>query len=156
MRGSVRQNPAWWSWSEGPAQGVGQRRGNTHVCVGECVFFFNSIDHGVITMREVYKIFGAVLLLAAIVLLGGRAYGQGGATGAIAGAVVDTSGASISGAEVLIISASTESVVRKLSTNSDGEFVATLLPPGTYDVVVNKSGFGEAKAQAIEVRITET
>src|SRR5258707_872546 len=106
-------------------------------------------------MREVYKIFGATLLLTAL-LLASRAYGQGGATGAIAGAVVDTSGASISGAEVQIISASTESIVRKLSTNADGEFVATLLPPGNYDVIVNKSGFGEAKAQAIEVRVTET
>src|SRR6202022_1904318 len=78
------------------------------------------------------------------------------ATGAIGGSVVDTSGASISGAEVQIISASTASVVRKLSTNADGEFVATLLSPGTYDAVVNKSGFGEAKVQGIEVRVTET
>src|SRR5438445_8923013 len=106
-------------------------------------------------MREVYKIFAAILFLAAM-LLGSRAYGQGGATGAIAGSVVDTSGASISAADVQIISASTESIVRKLSTNADGEFVATLLPPGNYDVIVNKSGFGEAKAQAIEVRVTET
>src|SRR6266481_5287571 len=106
-------------------------------------------------MREVYKIFAAILLLVSL-LLGNRAYGQGGATGAISGAVVDTSGASISGAEVQIISASTESIVRKLSTNADGEFVVTLLPPGNYDVIVNKSGFGEAKAQAIEVRVTET
>ncbi len=106
-------------------------------------------------MREVYKVFRAMLLLAAL-LLGSRAYGQGGATGAIAGAVVDTTGASISGAEVHIISASRQSVVRKLSTNADGDFVAALLPPGSYDVIVNKSGFGEAKAQAIEVRVTET
>jgi hypothetical protein len=46
--------------------------------------------------------------------------------------------------------------VRKLSTNTEGEFVAPLLPPGTYSVVVNKSGFGEAKVDAIEVRVTET
>jgi len=106
-------------------------------------------------MREVYKIFGAMSLLAAL-LFGARAYGQGGATGAIGGAVVDTSGASIGGAEVQIVNASTESIVRKLSTNADGDFVATLLPPGTYYVVVNKSGFGEAKAEGIEVRVTET
>src|SRR5258708_35718355 len=106
-------------------------------------------------MREVYKIFAAMLLLASL-LLGSRAYGQGGATGAIAGSVVDTSGASITGADVQIINASTESIVRKLSTNADGEFVATLLPPGTYQVVVNKSGFGQAKATGIEVRVTET
>src|SRR6202047_4015642 len=106
-------------------------------------------------MRGVFRIFGAMLLLSAL-LPGGRAYAQGGATGAIGGAVVDTSGASISGAEVQIINASTESIGRKLSTNADGEFVAALLPPGTYDVVVNKSGFGEAKAPGLEVPVTET
>ena len=106
-------------------------------------------------MREAYRVFEAILLLASL-LFGARAYGQGGATGAIAGAVIDTTGASVSGAEVQIINASTASIVRKLSTNSDGDFVATLLPPGTYSVVVNKSGFGEAKAEGIEVRVTET
>jgi hypothetical protein len=106
-------------------------------------------------MRGVYRILGAILLLAPP-LFGPRAYGQGGATGAIGGAVIDTTGASVSGAEVQIINASTESIVRKLPTNSDGDFVATLLPPGTYSVVVNKSGFGEAKAEGIEVRVTET
>jgi hypothetical protein len=100
--------------------------------------------------------FGVVLLLLASLLLTPGAYPQGGATGAIEGAVVDTSGASIGGAEVQIINTSTESAVRKLSTNADGDFVATLLPPGTYNVVVNKSGFGEAKAEGIEVRVTET
>ena len=88
--------------------------------------------------------------------MGASAYGQGGATGAISGVVVDTSGGSISGAEVQVIEARTESVVRKLPTSTEGIFVATLLPPGNYVVVVNKSGFAEAKATEIEVRVTET
>jgi hypothetical protein len=106
-------------------------------------------------MRSFHKLFGGLLLLA-LLLFGTRALGQGGATGAIGGSVVDISGSSISGADVQIINASTESIVRKLSTNADGDFVSTLLPPGTYTVVVNKSGFGEAKAEGIEVRVTET
>src|SRR5712664_2373238 len=106
-------------------------------------------------MRVVRRLSGVVFLLATL-LFGARTYGQGGATGAIAGSVLDTTGAPISGADVQIINASTNSIVRKLPTNSDGDFVATLLPPGTYIVVVNKSGFGEAKAQGIEVRVTET
>ncbi|MGC1490448.1 MAG: carboxypeptidase-like regulatory domain-containing protein, partial [Candidatus Acidiferrum sp.] len=88
-------------------------------------------------MRSFYRIFAGVLLLAGM-LAGGRAYGQGGATGAISGLVVDTSGGSIADAEVQVIEARTETVQRKLSTNTDGVFVATLLPPGTYSVVVNK------------------
>ena len=50
----------------------------------------------------------------------------------------------------------TESTVRKLPTNTDGIFVATLLPPENYAVVVNKSGFAEARASDIEVQVTET
>jgi len=99
-------------------------------------------------------------LAAQLVLVGiltsTHAYGQGGATGAISGAVVDTSGGSVAGAEVQIIDTRTESLARKVSTNADGLFVAPLLPPGTYIVVVNKSGFAEAKASGIEVRVTET
>src|SRR5882757_3575218 len=106
-------------------------------------------------MRVVRKLSGVVFLLATL-FFGARLYGQGGATGAIGGSVLDTTGAPISGADVQIINASTNSIVRKLPTNSDGDFVTTLLPPGTYIVVVNKSGFGEAKAQGIEVRVTET
>jgi len=103
----------------------------------------------------------SIRLLTAVLVLGGtltstRAYGQGGATGAISGAVVDTSGGSVAEAEVQIIDTRTESLVRKVSTNADGSFVAPLLPPGTYIVVVNKSGFAEAKASGIEVRVTET
>src|SRR5580692_3378555 len=98
----------------------------------------------------------AGVLLLAEMLAGASAYGQGGATGAISGVGVDTSGGSISGADVQVIDARTESIVRKLPTGTEGIFVATLLPPGNYIVVVNKSGFAEAKVTDIEVRVTET
>jgi len=106
-------------------------------------------------MRAIHRVFAGVLLLAGM-LAGKNAYGQGGATGAISGVVIDTSGGFIAGADVQIINSRTESMVRKVATNSDGIFVGTLLPPGNYIVVVNKSGFGEAKATDIEVRVTET
>jgi hypothetical protein len=106
-------------------------------------------------MRRTHRFFLGVLLLIGM-LCGARTYGQGGATGAISGVVVDTTGGSVGGAEVQIIDTRTEQLVRRLPTGSDGSFVAALLPPGTYDVVVNKSGFSEAKAQGIEVRVTET
>src|SRR6266851_3920848 len=106
-------------------------------------------------MRSTYGFFFASMLLIGA-LADSRAYGQGGATGAISGGVVDTSGGSVAGADVQIIDTRTEVVVRKLPTGSDGSFVATLLSPGTYSVVVNKSGFSQAKADGIEVRVTET
>src|SRR5881398_611370 len=106
-------------------------------------------------MRGIHRILAAVLVLVGL-LMGTRACGQGGATGAISGVVVDTSGGSVADAEVQIIDTRTELLARKVSTNADGLFVVPLLPPGTYIVVVNKSGFAEAKASGIEVRVTET
>src|SRR5215831_1846144 len=106
-------------------------------------------------MRIVYRVFLAAILV--VILMGSEdAFGQGGATGAISGNVADTSGGSVAGAEVQIIDKRTETVVRKLPAGADGSFVVPLLPPGTYSVVVNKSGFSEAKSDGIEVRVTET
>src|SRR5438105_4981821 len=106
-------------------------------------------------MRIVYRAF-SIAIMVVLLLRSKGVYGQGGATGAISGSVVDTSGGSVAGADVQIIDTRTEVVVRKLPTSSDGSFVTQLLPPGTYSVVVNKSGFSQAKADGIEVRVTET
>src|SRR6516164_5116431 len=98
-----------------------------------------------------------VFFVATVHLAGVRAtYGQGGATGAISGVVIDSSGSTVADAEVQIINTATAALVRKIPTATDGSFVATLLPPGAYSVVVNKTGFSEARAEGIEVRVTET
>ncbi len=106
-------------------------------------------------MRSIRKLLLAAVFLASV-LAGARTYGQGGATGAISGLVLDTSGAAIEGAEVQIIDSRTEALTRRESTNAEGAFTVPLLPPGTYSVVVNKPGFAEAKSEAIEVHVTET
>jgi Carboxypeptidase regulatory-like domain len=106
-------------------------------------------------MRTIYRTAAALVFLAGL-LSGVSAYGQGGATGAIGGVVVDSSGGAVSDAEVQVIDTRTDSLARKVPTNVDGAFTVTLLPPGTYYVVVNKSGFAEAKVDRIEVHVTET
>jgi hypothetical protein len=105
-------------------------------------------------MRSVSKLALVVFLLSG--LMAGRAYSQGGATGAITGVVVDSSGASIADAEVIVTDSRTEAQARKLNANSEGVFTITLLPPGTYYIVVDKAGFSQARADNIEVRVTET
>jgi hypothetical protein len=104
------------------------------------------------------KIIRVLIFLPLILgLLGGKpSFGQGGATGAISGSVVDVNGGEVSGADVQIINSATDGLVRRLTAGTDGSFEATLLPPAKYYVVVNKSGFAEAKAINIEVRVTET
>jgi hypothetical protein len=105
-------------------------------------------------MRSISKFALVVFLLSGF--LAGRLHGQGGATGAISGEVVDTSGASIADAEIQIMDSRTDQLARKLTSGSDGAFTATLLPPGAYYVVTNKSGFSQVRADGIEVRVTET
>jgi hypothetical protein len=106
-------------------------------------------------MRSISRLWMAAVSLVAL-LAGVRVYGQGGATGAISGLVLDTSGGAVVDAEVQVIDARTEALARRLTTNADGTFTAPLLPPATYYVVVNKSGFAESKAEGIEVHVTET
>src|ERR1700740_1930505 len=102
-------------------------------------------------LRAVFLTFLAVGLLQLP-----TAYGQGGATGAISGTVLDVNGGTVADAEVQIINAATDLLVRRLSTGAEGSFLVTLLPPGSYYVVVNKTGFSEARAKGVDVRITET
>jgi Carboxypeptidase regulatory-like domain/TonB dependent receptor len=104
------------------------------------------------------KIIRVLIFLTLVLgLVGGRtAFGQGGATGAISGTVVDVNGGAVAGADVQIINSATDELARRLTSGADGTFEAVLLTPAKYYVVVNKSGFAEAKATNIEVRVTET
>ena len=109
--------------------------------------------HRKLAKTSVFSI-GIVVMLS---LTGSRlGWGQGGATGAITGAVLDSSGAVIPNAAVQVIDAATGQPVRNLATSSSGSFRAALLPPGAYTVVVNVPNFGEARAEGVEVRVTET
>jgi hypothetical protein len=81
---------------------------------------------------------------------------QGGATGALSGAVQDSSGAVISGAEVSVVNTATGEVVRTATTSSSGLFTVPLLPAGTYSVQVESRGFAKTTLQGVTVRVTET
>ncbi|HEY6342824.1 MAG TPA: TonB-dependent receptor [Bryobacteraceae bacterium] len=84
----------------------------------------------------------AVLVLGACFVLVPAAsplFSQG-AAGSIAGAVVDTSGASIAGAKVTITDTQ-RGLTRDLATDSAGAYAAPNLNPGTYSVRVEVQGF---------------
>jgi uncharacterized surface anchored protein len=70
-------------------------------------------------------------------------WAQGGATDALQGTVQDSTGAAVPGAEVSIIDQATRGQVRSLSTDGHGSFNATLLPVGTYTVVVRDIAYRE-------------
>jgi hypothetical protein len=83
-------------------------------------------------------------------------HAQGGATGAISGAVQDASGAVIPNAKVQLISASTGETIRTETTNASGLFALNLLPAGTYTVQVNALSFAQTSLRDVAVRVTET
>src|SRR5512146_1290952 len=68
------------------------------------------------------------------------AYAQGGSNVAIGATVSDPSGAVIPGAKVTVTQKAT-SLVREDTTNSNGNFNITSLPPATYTVRIQAPGF---------------
>jgi Carboxypeptidase regulatory-like domain len=61
-------------------------------------------------------------------------------TGSFDGTVTDPSGAGIAGAKITAKNQQT-GLVRSGKSNAQGEYVITLLPPGTYDLTVEAPGF---------------
>src|SRR5512142_3402016 len=98
------------------------------------------------------KWFSLVLVVA--LLLAGTAvlsFGQG-ATAVIRGTVVDPSGAVVPQATVVARNVATGVASRAVSTAA-GIYNFPNLPPGTYDVRVEKSGFTGAVAKAIHINV---
>ena len=68
------------------------------------------------------------------------AFAQGGGSVAITGTVTDPSGAVVSGAKVTVTQENT-AFSREDTTNSAGEFNIPSLPPATYTVTIDATGF---------------
>ncbi len=78
----------------------------------------------------------AVLMMALCIC----SYGQGGGNGAITGTVSDPTGAVVPNATVTVTQQST-GIKRSVTTNADGAFDIPSLPPDTYNVTIEASGF---------------
>jgi hypothetical protein len=73
-------------------------------------------------------------------------------SGAMLGNVTDQSGAPMSGAEITITSVATNRATR-LTTNLEGYFEASLLPPGGYSVKAAFSGFKTVLRDNIQLQV---
>src|SRR6266850_6239394 len=87
-----------------------------------------------------------VIFLTAVISVTGVAQS---ANGNISGTVKDAAGAAIDGAEVSLVHA--QSAFRTTLTGSDGKFTFDNVAPGSYEVIVRKSGFGRLST-AVQVR----
>jgi hypothetical protein len=94
----------------------------------------------------------AVLLI--LLLLGGAIWAQE-ITGSIAGSVKDATGAMIVGAKVTVRNTDQNVVVRTITTDDKGAYIATYLPIGHYSVTVDAKGFKKHIEKNIELNVND-
>jgi hypothetical protein len=70
----------------------------------------------------------------------------------LAGVINDPSGAVIAGATVVVVDTATGTTFNTTSTSS-GRYIFTDLPPGTYDVSVDASGFAKARISRQVIKV---
>jgi hypothetical protein len=95
------------------------------------------------------------LLIAVVVaIFAGMSFAQTAAgMGGLSGTVRDASGASVPGAQVVVVNAD-KGIRRTLETNEAGIFTApALVPAPGYQVTVNKPGFGAFEAKDLEILV---
>src|SRR5271156_5993277 len=98
---------------------------------------------------------GVVVAIACAILVMMLAAAPGWAQtfrGTIQGTVTDSSGAALVGATGTVHNIDT-GVDRITNTTTDGGYLMPELPVGTYDVVVEMSGFQKAKITAVTVSV---
>lgn len=99
-------------------------------------------------MKIVRTIIMSVVVAGFLLCFLSAAYSQGTNLGTIRGTVTDPNGGVIPNAAVRITDKVT-GISRDLTTNSDGNYEAAALKPGTYEVVVTAAGFKRTIAQAV-------
>lgn len=93
-------------------------------------------------------------LMAILVLLATAGWSQQDARGTIVGAVTDSSGAVVPGAQVDVTNKAMGTKV-SLKTNDAGLYQAPFLIPGTYQVKVEVAGFKKFLRDGIELRVND-
>src|SRR5258708_9430298 len=75
-------------------------------------------------------------------------------TGSITGTIKDPSGAAVPNAAVVVTSPE-HGINRHTVTNSTGEYSASALPGGTYDVIVSAAGFKKFQAKGVVLDLAQ-
>src|SRR6185295_3622419 len=94
-------------------------------------------------------------LLVMVLAWAGQVAGQTSTTGSIEGRVTDPNGAAVRGATVTVTSPNMISA-KTATTDDDGRYQILALPPGTYKVAVEASGFGKFEQDNIGVNLGRT
>ncbi|HTX35348.1 MAG TPA: carboxypeptidase-like regulatory domain-containing protein [Bryobacteraceae bacterium] len=94
----------------------------------------------------------AFLSLGMLLVFASGAWAQTSISGTVGGQVVDQQNAAVPGADVTLTDTATN-IPMKTSTNAEGRYVFPSVPPGTYNVSFEKSGFETFKVGAQKVQI---
>lgn len=95
-----------------------------------------------------------LLFCAAFTLFQAGLQAQTSGVGNITGTVTDSSGAAVAKATVTVTNTDT-GVVRSLVTNADGEYNATFLQPGHYEVIAGGGSFGKIDRKNLVLTVGE-
>jgi hypothetical protein len=106
-------------------------------------------------VRSNAALFFVLLLAFSTLSASSLAWGQTAATGQIEGTVTDPSHSAVAQATITVSSEAT-SVTRTAKSNSDGYYVLPLLPPGTYSVQVEATGFKTQTSPGVVVQVAST
>ncbi|HZN12169.1 MAG TPA: carboxypeptidase-like regulatory domain-containing protein, partial [Blastocatellia bacterium] len=85
----------------------------------------------------------------------GAARAQTATTGTVVGTLKDARGAVVSGAKVELAEAGTQTV-QTAAANDAGQYVFTIVQPGTYTLTATASGFKQAVVSAVTVEVAKS
>ena len=109
-------------------------------------------SHRLISKLSHLPCLAAGLALLVLLFLPALAHAQN--NGLISGTVTDKSGAAVVGARVEIESTG-GNLTRTTETNGDGVYVASSLPPGTYNITVTSKGFQKFEAKGVVLEVAQ-
>ncbi len=75
--------------------------------------------------------------------------------GELTGSVTDSTGAAVAAAKVSVVNTAT-SQTRTVNTNETGNFTVPFVPPGNYQVRVEKEGFKAATRSGVQVQVADS
>src|ERR1700730_15308442 len=76
-------------------------------------------------------------------------------TATLVGRIVDATGSVVPGASIQVREAETNQV-RTAVSQTDGGYTISNLPPGSYDVTIDKAGFRRLVENRLELRVDQT
>jgi len=93
--------------------------------------------------------FPALIFLAAALPAMAQTFGE------VTGTVTDSSGAAVAGTSVTLLNAATNQT-RKVDTNEAGNYTIPFVPPGLYEVRVQKGGFKSSLRNDVRVQVADS